>query len=60
MDRKEFLRTAGKLPWRLVPTRKVNPVSAVIYDADGCLVAALAYGNAELIVKSVNESGGVS
>lgn len=40
----EFLRTAGKRPWRLVPTRKKNPVSAVIYDAEGRLVAAYAYG----------------
>ena len=50
----EFLRTAGKRPWRLEPTRKKNPVSAVIYDAEGRLVAACAYGNAELMVRAVN------
>lgn len=50
----EFLRTPGPRPWRLQPTRKRNPVSAVIYDADGRLVAALAYGNADLIVNAVN------
>lgn len=50
----EFLRTPGKRPWRLKPTRNRNPVSAVLYDAEGRLVAALAYGNAELIVNAVN------
>ena len=50
----EFLRTPGPRPWRLNPTRKRNPVSAVIYDAHDRLVAALAYGNADLIVNAVN------
>ena len=44
----------GKRPWRIRPTRKRNPVSAIIYDADGLLVAACAYGNAKLIVDAVN------
>lgn len=50
----EFLKLAGKTPWRLVPTRKRNPVSAIVYDAEGRLVVTAAYGNAELIVKAVN------
>lgn len=54
MNVAEFLQTPGKTPWRLVPTRKRNPVSAVVYDADGRLVGTAAYGNAELIVKAVN------
>lgn len=54
MSLAEFLQTPGSTPWRLVPTRKRNPVSAVIYDAEGRLVATTAYGNAELIVKAVN------
>jgi hypothetical protein len=54
MSNQEFLRTPGKFPWRLQPTRKCNPVSAVIYDADGRLVAACAYGNAKQIVQDVN------
>lgn len=49
----DFLRTAGKTPWRLVPTQKRNPESAVVYDAEGRLVVTAAYGNAELIVKAV-------
>ena len=50
----EFLQTPGKLPWHIKPTRKKNPVSAIIYDAEGRLVAACAYGNAKLIVDKVN------
>lgn len=54
MTHAEFLQLPGKTPWRLTPTRKRNPVSAVIYDAEDRLVAVAAYGNAELIVKAVN------
>ncbi|MBO6031989.1 MAG: hypothetical protein J6Q22_11150 [Prevotella sp.] len=54
MKNKEFSQTAGKLPWHIKPTRKKNPVSAIIYDAEGSLVAACAYGNAKLIVDKVN------
>lgn len=54
MKHADFLRLAGKTPWRLVPTRKRNPVSAVVYDAENRLVITAAYGNAELIVKAVN------
>lgn len=54
MSDKDFLRTPGKLPWHIKPTRKKNPVSAIIYDAEGRLVAACAYGNAKLIVDKVN------
>lgn len=50
----EFLQTPGKLQWHIKPTRKKNPVSAIIYDAEGRLVAACAYGNAKLIVDKVN------
>ncbi len=50
----EFLQTSGKLPWHIKPNRKNNPVSAIIYDAEGRLVAACAYGNAKLIVDKVN------
>ena len=56
----EFLRTPGPRPLRLHPTRTRNPVSAVIYDADGRLVAALAYGNAALIVNAVNKESEAS
>ena len=51
---KEFLQTPGKTPWHLKPTRERNPVSAVVYDAEGRLVAACAYGNAKLMVEAVN------
>ena len=52
--RDEFLRMPGRLPWRMKPTRPRNPVTAIIFDADDRLVAACAYGNAKLIVESVN------
>lgn len=54
MTHAEFLQTPGSTPWRIVPTRKRNPVAAVVYDADGRLVVTAAYGNAELIVEAVN------
>ncbi len=50
----EFLQIPGVLPWHIKPTRKKNLVSAIIYDAEGYLVAACAYGNAKLIVEKVN------
>ena len=54
--RDEFLRTPGRLPWRMKPTRPRNPVTAIIFDADNRLVAACAYGNAALIVEAVNSN----
>ena len=50
----EFLQTPGKLPWHYKPTRKKNPVSAVVYDAEDRLVSACAYGNAKKMVECVN------
>lgn len=50
----DWLRTPGKRPWRLVPTREKTPVRAVVYDAENRLVVVAAYGNAALIVKAVN------
>lgn len=54
MASKDDLRTPGVRPWRLKTTKPRNPTSALIFDADDRLVGAMAYGNAELIVRAVN------
>ena len=58
MTNAEFLRTAGKRPWRLkVPSKK--SVQGIVYDADNRLVCVCAVGNAKEIVAAVNYCHGL-